>query len=181
MDSPGVSTTAAAPCTRRMVLGAALITLSVMLLRLFLELGKAPAWLASREAGGGRAVIGIGWLPLFFGPYFTHRLRTGAESTWTLMKRLLKKLALYGWSARIPVVLVTFLAIGFGWETHFNNFGPGNEGMALWKKVAATLVGQLVFWSLVWTPVVGGLAGLLFHVATRNRAASAAVSASAPR
>jgi len=98
-----------------------------------------------------------------------------------LLKRLLKKLALYGWSARIPVVVITFLAIAFGWETHFNNFGPDSAGMALWKKVAATLVGQLIFWSLVYTPVVGGVAGLLFHLATRNRAASAAVSASAPR
>lgn len=86
MDSPGVPTPAA-PCTRRMILGAALITLSVTLLRLFLELGKAPGWLASRNAGGAGAVAGIAWLPLFFGPYFTHRLRTGAESTWTLLKR----------------------------------------------------------------------------------------------
>jgi hypothetical protein len=127
------------------------------------------------------AAIGIAWLPLFFGPYFTHRLRTGTESTWTLLKRLLKKLALYGWAARFPVVVVTFLAIAFGWETHFNNFGPDSAGMALWKKIVGTLVFQLVGWSLVWTPVVGGLAGLLFHVATRKRVASAAVSASVPR
>jgi hypothetical protein len=164
-----------------MVLGAALITLSVTLLRLFLELGKAPAWLANREAGGAGAAIGIAWLPLFFGPYFTHRLRTGAESTWTLLKRLLKTLAVYGWSARIPVVLITFLAIAFGWETHFNNFGPGTAEMAVWKQVVGTLVFQLVGWSLIWTPLAGGLAGLLFHVATRKRSDAAAVSASAPR
>jgi hypothetical protein len=181
MDSPGVPTTAAVPCTRRMVLGAALITLSVTLLRLFLELGKAPAWLANRDAGGTGALVGIAWLPLFFGPYFTHRLRTGAETTWTLLKRVLKKLALYGWSAHIPVVVITFLAIAFGWDTHFNNFGPGTGELALWKKVVATLAFQLVFWSLIWTPVVGGLAGLLFHVATRKRVGGAAVSAFAPR
>jgi len=181
MDSPGVSTSTAVPCTRRMVLGAALITLSVTLLRLFLELGKAPAWLASREAGGGAALIGIAWLPLFFGPYFTHRLRTGAETTWTLLKRLLKTLALYGWSAHIPVVVITFLAIALGWDTHFNNFGADTGRMALWKKVVGTLGPQLVFWSLIWTPVVGGLAGLLFHAATRKRTGDAAVSASAPR
>jgi hypothetical protein len=172
---------AAVPCTRRMVLGAALITLSVTLLRLFLELGKAPAWLANRNAGGAGALVGIAWLPVFFGPYFAHRLRTGTETTWTLLKRLLKTLALYGWSARIPVVLIAFLAMAFGWETHYNNFGPGTEGMALWKKIAGILGPELVLWSLIWTPVVGGLAGLLFHVATRKRADGAAVSASAPR
>lgn len=93
----------------------------------------------------------------------------------------LKTLALYGWSARIPVVLITFVAIALGWETHFNNFGPGTAEMALWKKILGTLGPQLVFWSLVWTPVVGGLAGLVFHLATRRRGAVAAVSASAPR
>jgi hypothetical protein len=164
-----------------MVLGAALITLSVTLLRLFLELAKAPEWLARRDTGGALALIGIVWLPVFFGPYFTHRLRTGAESTWTLLKRLLKTLALYGWSARIPVVVVTFLAIAFGWDTHYNKFGPNTAEMAVWKQVVGTLAFQLVLWSLIWTPLAGGVAGMLFHLATRKRGAGAAVSASALR
>ena len=168
MESLESAGTRAAPCVRRMVLGAALITLAVTALRLVLELAGAPGWLASRNAGGGGAAVGIAWLPLIFGPWFLHRLRTGTESTWALMKRLLKVLVVYGWSARIPVVLVTFLALAFGWETHFNHFGDDTATMALWKKIVGTLVGQLVFWALVWTPVAGGLAGLLFHLFTRK-------------
>jgi hypothetical protein len=153
-----------------MVLGAASLTLAVTLLRLMLELGKAPAWLAKRDAGGAGALIGIAWLPFVFGPYFAHRLRTGAETTWALLKRLLKTLVVYGWSAHVPVVIITLLALGFGWDTHYNKFGPENEAMATWKKIAATLGAQLVFWSVIWTPVAGGLAGLLFHLIVPKRA-----------
>ena len=172
MESLESPETGAAPCMRRTLLGAASITLAVTLLRLMLELGKAPAWLAKRDAGGTGALIGIAWLPIVFGPLFAHRLRSGAESTWALMKRLLKTLVLYGWSARIPVVIITLIALGLGWQTHYNNFGPNAGEIALWKKLAATFGAQLVFWSMIWTPVVGGLAGLLFHLATRGRGGS---------
>src|SRR5262245_5305894 len=75
----------AAPCMRGTLLGAASITLAVTLLRLMLELGKAPAWLAKRDAGGTGALIGIAWLPLVFGPWFAYRLRPGADSIWSLL------------------------------------------------------------------------------------------------
>lgn len=169
MSAPVSPETKDAPCVRSLLLGAASITLAVTLLRLMLELGKAPAWLAKRDAGGTGALIGIFWLPAIFGPMFVYRLRTGAESTWVLLKRLLKTLVLYGWLARIPVVIIAFLAIGLGWETHYNNFGPNSQDLATWKKIASTLGAQLVFWSMVWTPLVGGLAGLIFHFVTRGR------------
>ena len=70
----------------------------------------------------------------------------------------------------------SLLALAFGWDTHFNKFGPDNEAMALWKKIAATLGAQLIFWSLIWTPVVGGLAGLLFHLITRKSAGNSAAT-----
>src|SRR5262245_38876588 len=123
-------TTSESPSSRpacsgtRLLLGPALITLAVTLIRLGLELAQAPAWLASRAAGGGGALLGVAWLPLFFGPWFAARLRRPGESTWSLAKRLAGTLVLYGWTARIPVVAVTFLAVAMGWDTHFNKFGP---------------------------------------------------------
>jgi len=122
-------------------------------------------------------VIGIVWLPIVFGPWFAYRLRSGAESTWSLLKRLLKILVVYGWSARIPVVIISLVALGLGWETHYDNFGPNGQELALWKKIVATLGAQLVLWSMVWTPVVGGLAGLLFHFMTRKRGARSEAAA----
>src|SRR5262245_59644271 len=137
-------------CVWRAVIGAALLTLAVTLLRFVLEGLKAPDWLASRAPGGRGALIGIAGLPLFFGPWFVTRIRMTTDSTWSILKRLLKVLVVYGWASRVPVVLITFLAIGFGWETHFNNFGPNAATMSLTKKILGTLVAQLLFWSLVW-------------------------------
>ena len=164
----------------RLVLGPALLTLAVTLLRLILEGVRAPAWLASREAGGQGALIGIAWLPLLFGPWFAARLRRPGDSSWALLKRLLKTLVVYGWSARAPVVVITFFALGFGWDTHFNKFGPANKPIDLPVAISGTLGAQLIFWSVIWTPIVGGLAGLVFHWFTRGNVARAGGSLDRP-
>jgi len=171
MTSLESSGTGPACSIRRLVLGPALITLAVTLLRLLLEGARAPAWLANRNAGGAGALIGISWLPILFGPWFAARLRVQGGSTWSLTKRLLKALVVYGWSARVPVVLITLLALGLGWDTHFNKFGPRLDESATSVKVLVTLGAQLVFWSVIWTPIVGGVSGLLFHV-LRNSSGS---------
>jgi len=119
--------------------------------------------MASREAGGGRALLGISWLPLVFGPLFTARIRSPGAPTWPLLKRLLKLLVVYGWTARLPVVAVTLVALGFEWDTHFNSFGPNGATMSLAAKIGATLGAQLIFWAVIWTPIVGGLSGVAFH------------------
>lgn len=170
MDSLDRPPTRSACSIGHLVLGAALITFAVTLLRLILEGVQAPAWLANRNAGGAGALIGIAWLPLLFGPWFAARLRTAAEPTWPFLRRLLKVLVIYGWAARVPVVIVTFLALGFGWDTHFSKFGPRGDKMVLPAKIAATLGAQLIFWSVIWTPLLGGIAGLAYHVISRRRA-----------
>ena len=138
------------------------------LLRLILEAVKAPSWLANREAGGAGALVGISWLPLVFGPWFTARIRARSQTTWALLKRLLQVLVVYGWASRIPVVVVTLLALGFGWDTHFNNFGPKTATMGLLVKIGVTSGAQLIYWSVIWTPIVGGLSGLMYHLITRK-------------
>ncbi len=58
----------------KLILVPALITLVVTLLRLYGELrGWSPLFF-SRQAGGGLAIVGISWLPIFFGPYFGLKL-----------------------------------------------------------------------------------------------------------
>jgi hypothetical protein len=158
---------------RRLVLGPALVTLGVTSIRLGLELAHAPDWLASRKAGGGGALLGIAWLPIFVGPWFASRLRRPGDTTWTATKRLVKTLVVYGWSARLPVIAVTFLAVAMGWETHFNNFGPDHPQPSTTQIVLVTLGSQLVFWSMIWTPIVGGIAGLAWRRMTRDRAGDA--------
>jgi hypothetical protein len=61
--------------TRRLVLGPALITLAITLLRLIGEVNRWSPRLFNREAGGGGALIGIVWLVPLIGIYFALRLR----------------------------------------------------------------------------------------------------------
>lgn len=48
----------------------AVVTWAVILLRLGGELVEGPAWLFSRQQGGGLAVVGIAWLVVLFGAWF---------------------------------------------------------------------------------------------------------------
>jgi len=160
------------PCLRSMALGAALITLGVTFLRLGLELGHAPDWLASAKGGGGGALIGIAWLPLVFGPYFALRLRPHVGSAKSLFKPLAKTLFLYGLGARLPVALVTIPAVLLGWNVHYAVLPPFADTNA--KKIAAAFVVQLLGWGGVWTVGAGLIAGFV-AVALRRREPSPAM------
>jgi hypothetical protein len=66
--------------TRRLVLGPALITLAVTLLRLVGEVNRWSPAFFNREAGGGGALIGIVWLVPLVGIYFALRLRRAGRA-----------------------------------------------------------------------------------------------------
>jgi hypothetical protein len=159
------------PCVRSMALGASLITLGVTLLRFVLELSGAPDWLASAKGGGGKALLGIAWLPLVFGPYFALRLRPQVESGKALFKPLAKTLLLYGFGARLPVALLTIPAVLLGWNVHYAVF-PFDASAA--AKIAVGFGAQLVFWGVVWTVGLGLLTGYA-AVALRRREPSPAM------
>jgi hypothetical protein len=164
-----VNTTSTPPSTLSLIRIPAAITLAVTLLRLVLELSGAPGWLASTAGGGGRAVLGIAWLPLLFGPWFAFRIRPHVADTWSLIKRLARTLLLYGLAARIPVALITIPAVLGNWGTHYDKFGFEAGSAA---KIAAGFGAQLLFWACIWTVVTGTLAGLV-ALAVRPRAPSA--------
>lgn len=58
----------------RIVLWPAVLTLAITLLRLFGELQGWSRSLFNPVTGGGAALVGISWLPFFFGPYFAWKL-----------------------------------------------------------------------------------------------------------
>lgn len=161
----------ASPTSRSLVLVPAAITLAVTLLRLALEFGGGPKWLANSGPGGTGAVIGIVWLPLLFGPWFAFRLRPHVASTKALLKPLAKTLLLYGLLARLPVFLLTIPAVLGTWGTHYDQFGF-EGGVA--AKLAAGFAAQMIFWACVWTPLSGLLAGLAaITLSRRERTATA--------
>jgi len=67
-------------CIARLILGPAVITLAVTLLRLLGELQQWPSLFFNRSAGGGAAIVGISWLPIIFGPYFAVKLARSSEA-----------------------------------------------------------------------------------------------------
>jgi hypothetical protein len=79
----------------RLILGPAVLTLAVTLLRLYGELQHWPAPWFSNSAGGGGAIVGISWLPFIFGPYFAMKLaREGSRHDGALKTILMGLLGL---------------------------------------------------------------------------------------
>src|SRR2546422_8960755 len=58
----------------KLILVPSLITLGVTILRVVGELQNWSPVLFGKAAGGGGAVVGIAWLPIFFGIYFALKL-----------------------------------------------------------------------------------------------------------
>jgi hypothetical protein len=77
----------------------------------------------------------------------------------------------YGFSARIPVAIVMFIAMAAGWGTHYELGPPGFPEMGLVPKwLWIGLLPQLVLW-IAFTVVVGSLAGGLVPLFRRQNTA----------
>lgn len=145
--------------TKKLITVPAIITLAVTLARLAGEFSNLPAWLASKEAGGGGALIGIAWLAPIFGIYFATKLIGAPGKFW---KNLLKTLFAYGLAARIPVIIIMGLAIFGNWGTHYDAFPPDMAEMSTTMKfLVGAVVAQLVFWVCVWTVGTGMITGMI--------------------
>lgn len=159
------------PSTWNLIKIPAAFTLVLTLARLGLELAGAPDWLASREPGGNAALLGISWLPLVVGPYLALKIRPHVADTKQLLKCLTRALIGYGFAARIPVVLVSLLALVGEWGTHYEKFPQ--ENLTLLQKVGLTLGAQLIFWAVIWTTAVGSLAaGVALGIKRRSAVAT---------
>jgi len=76
----------------------------------------------------------------------------------------------YGFAARIPVVVVMYLAMhgnnGAGWGTHYDVVPPNLAGLPLTAKfVYLALFPQLTVW-IGWTAIVGAIFGTLLIAVT---------------
>ena len=152
--------------TGRLIFVPALITLVVTLARLGAELAGLPSWLANRNTGGPGALLGIAWLAPLFGIYFATRL-AGVERPY---RSLARTLIAYGYAARIPVFVITMVAILAQWGTHYEKFNqdPANQP-SFWAKVGLTAIFQLGAWVFVWTLGTGMLAGSLTFLYLKRR------------
>jgi hypothetical protein len=157
----------------QLILIPSVITLVVTIVRLVGELQHWSEVFFKRSAGGMGAIIGIAWLPVFFGPYFAMRLAGGNQGPKSAGKTigfavlgvvlyfaggfvgfapqlnfpgkiavglllmvaasavqflawpaLAKTLLAYAYAARIPVLIVMYLAITGNWGTHYDAVSP---------------------------------------------------------
>ncbi len=174
MTSPSVSNGAPLrPLLQRVALPAA-ITLLITLVRVSGQLGSLPDWMVNRSAGGFGALLGISWLPPLLGWWFAREIVGRTERP---KRELAKTLIVYGFLARIPVVVLTWVAEVRGWEnTHLTKYGPdpANYPATLAGRIGMATVAQLGFWVFAWTLCTGMLVGWLWLRSRERDAAPAA-------
>jgi hypothetical protein len=123
------------PSVGRLILVPSIITLAITVLRLVGELHHWSPKLFNTSVGGAGALIGISWLPIFFGPYFAARLLKAGERPksaglaigvavlgvgvaivliilpqWLRMRFEFEPRLLYGWTVFVVGALVAFAA-----------------------------------------------------------------------
>ena len=76
----------------QLIIAPALISLAITILRLVGELQHWSPSFFNPAPGGAGAVIGISWLPIFFGPYFALKLTSAGEVPASIGKA-------FGWTA----------------------------------------------------------------------------------
>lgn len=203
----------------KLILVPSLITLAVTILRLVGERQNWPSPLFGKAAGGGGAIVGISWLPVFFGVYFALKLsRAGAGPAslgktfafWGLgillfvaggflgasalqsnsavkglgslifmvgafvvpfwgWSSFTKVLIAYGYAARIPVLIVMFLAFQGNWGTHYDALPPGVASKGFVSNFLNFAVVPQMFAWIAFTVLVGTLFGAITAAIAKGR------------
>jgi hypothetical protein len=93
----------------------------------------------------------------------------GAALPFMSWSTLAKVLLAYGYSARIPVLIIMYFSIKGNWDTHYSLGPPGVEFPSFWSKfVQIAVLPQMIFW-IAFTITAGSLAGGIALLATRRR------------
>ncbi len=74
--------------------------------------------------------------------------------------RLWRVLLLYAFLARLPVVVITFVAVHYGWGTHYEKTAPGTPEYVGMEKALALSAAQVLIW-IPLTVLGGGVAGAI--------------------
>ena len=151
------------PSVWRRIAAPAALTLAMTLARLYAELAQLPGFIASTEGGPRGAVLGIWWLAPVLGWWFARDIVGRSDRP---KKALAKTLIAYGFAARLPIVVITWIALekGDAWNTHYTKFGddPDLIPSSLAAKLGLTAVAQLGLQVFVWTLGTGMLVGWLW-------------------
>ena len=102
-------------------------------------------------------------------PYMLGTFGVAALISLIAWPKLTITLMVYGILARIPVLVITYLDVSNGWDTHYGELPPSflveNDDDLLF----ALCLPQMTAWPLVITPGLGGLLGCLGGLAAGKR------------
>lgn len=92
----------------------------------------------------------------------------GAIVMFPAWPKLSATLLLYAVLARLPVIVVTYLAVAYGWGTHYEKLAPNFVLPEGTDKATFLCTPQMTIW-IVFTMLVGGLAGCLGAALARRK------------
>lgn len=131
------------------------VRLSIIGLVLFIAGGFVAA--APQVNFPGKVIIGIVLAVLAIGLQY---------SGWP---RLFKVLLAYGYAARIPVLIVMYIAMRGDWGTHYDVAPPGFPETTFWAKfIQIAFVPQMFLW-VAYTIVTGMLTGSIAAAIKRRK------------
>ena len=128
-------------------------------------------------AGGFWAALGLGWITLPTEgqpgvptglPWAAGILGTAILAMFAAWPRLSATLLLYALLARLPVVVITFVAVAKQWGTHYEKLPPNFVLPPDADKALFLSMPQLTFWPFA-TVFVGGLCGCLAAALARKK------------
>jgi hypothetical protein len=83
-------------------------------------------------------------------------------------RRLGNALVIYAFAARIPVLIVMFIAMREGWETHYSRVAPAFANSGFFKQyLYEAIVPQMTLW-IGWTAGVGSVFGTIVAAIARR-------------
>jgi hypothetical protein len=74
----------------------------------------------------------------------------------------------YGLAARLPIMLITVIAVASGWSTHHTKLAPGSPALPETQRVLVLCAAQVAMW-LPFTVLIGGLFGGVAALVCRRR------------
>jgi hypothetical protein len=141
------------PASPGKAIGIALIALVVFIGGEFLVFKGMQSTSSAIMLGGIVAVIASVFI-----------MRIGWPGYWNV-------LVTYALAARIPVVVIMYLAISGSWGTHYDAVGPEFQNAAFSTKIfQLAIVPQLTFW-VAFTTILCGIFGLITAAVRKGRLA----------
>lgn len=148
------------PSSNGKAIGLALVSLPVLFLGGFL--------LFKTVSAGGGALALVGFAVMLAAAFV-------ARAGW---RALGSTLFAYAFAARIPVLVVMFIAMKAQWTTHYSAIDPRLASAPFWKQYAEeALLPQMCLW-VGYTVVVGAIFGTVVGAVARRKPAVQAAAAS---